>query len=142
MGRYLAIDYGKKRTGLAVTDENRLIAGPLDTVETSRLMSYLKNYCAQQEVECFVVGKPLRWSGEDSEVSVFIEPFVRSLEKTFPGIRVDRMDERFTSLMASRTLLEAGLKKKDRRDKALVDKVAAVIILQSYMEFIKNHQHS
>ncbi|MEI7664122.1 MAG: Holliday junction resolvase RuvX [Bacteroidota bacterium] len=137
MGRIVAIDYGQKRTGLAVTDELKIIATGLTTVRTMDLMDFLKDYCLKNSVECFVVGEPKQMNNTPSESALFIEPFVKSLRTAFPGILVARMDERFTSLMATRAIREAGLKKKDRQDKALVDTVSATIILQSYMEVAK-----
>ena len=134
MGRIVAIDYGQKRTGLAVTDELKIIATGLTTVRTVDLMDFLKEYVNKNNVECFVVGEPKQMNNTPSESAVYIEPFVKALRTGFPGIAVARMDERFTSLMAIRTIREAGLKKKDRQDKALVDTVSATIILQSYME--------
>lgn len=139
MGRILAIDYGRKRSGLAVTDENRLIAGPLDTVASHDLLGYLKKYCLTETVDGFVVGEPLQMNGTASESSQYIKPFLVSLEKAFPNIPVYRVDERFTSKMASRTILESGLKRKARQDKALIDKVSAVIMLQTFMENFINH---
>ncbi len=138
MGRILAIDYGQKRVGLAVTDELKLIANALTTVRTMDLFPYLVSYVRDHQVECFVVGEPRQMNNIASESSVFIEPFVKKLRKTFPDIRMERVDERFTSLMASRAIREAGLKKKDRQNKALVDAVSATLILQSYMEKISN----
>jgi putative Holliday junction resolvase len=134
MGRIVAIDYGKKRTGIAVTDELQLIANGLCTVETPQLLSFLISYVKSNPVSCFVVGDPRQMNNMPSESAVLIEPFIIQLKKNFPAIPVERIDERFTSLMATRTIREAGLKKKDRRDKALVDTVSATIILQSYME--------
>jgi len=137
MGRIVAIDYGQKRSGLAVTDELKIIATGLTTVRTADLMDFLKNYAAKNEVECFVVGEPRQMNNTASQSARFIEPFVKHLASVFPGIPVRRVDERFTSLIATRAIREAGLKKKDRRDKALVDTVSATIILQSYMEIVK-----
>ncbi|MCX6276793.1 MAG: Holliday junction resolvase RuvX [Bacteroidetes bacterium] len=137
MGRIVAIDYGQKRTGIAVTDELQIIATALTTVETNNLMVFLQDYTIRNEVSCFVVGEPKQMNNTASESAVFIEPFVKKLKAAFPAIPVDRVDERFTSLMASRTIREAGLKKKDRRNKALIDTVSAVIMLQSYMETAK-----
>jgi putative Holliday junction resolvase len=134
MGRIVAIDYGQKRTGIAVTDELKIIATGLTTVRSMDLMEFLKDYVKNNVVECFVVGEPKQMNYADSESAVYIEPFVKQLKLTFPGIPVERADERFTSLLASRTIREAGLKKKDRQDKALVDTVSATIMLQSYME--------
>ncbi|MCX6282949.1 MAG: Holliday junction resolvase RuvX [Bacteroidetes bacterium] len=138
MGRILAIDYGQKRSGLAVTDELKIIATALGTLPTMKLLSYLKNYVSINPVECFVVGEPKRMDNSPSESARFIEPFVKQLAMAFPGIRVERMDERFTSLIAGRVILESGLKKMARRDKSLVDSVSATIILQSFMESESN----
>jgi len=137
MGRIVAIDYGQKRTGLAVTDELKIIATGLTTVRSMDVLDFLKDYLRKNEVECFVVGEPRQMDNTASESTVYIEPFVKKLATAFPGIPVKRMDERFTSLMATRAIRDAGLKKKDRQDKALVDTVSATIILQSYMEMAK-----
>jgi putative Holliday junction resolvase len=134
MGRILAIDYGRKRVGLAVTDELRMIATPLGTVHSAEVIGYLKKYLSDHEVDCFVVGEPRDMKNRPSESERFILPFIRMLKKEFPSAEVKRFDERFTSLMATQAIREAGLKKKDRRDKALVDTVSAVLILQSYLE--------
>ncbi len=134
MGRVLAIDYGQKRVGLAVTDELRMIAGALATVHSKDVITFLKDYTSREKVDCFVVGYPLTLQNQLSESARFTEPFVRLLQKTFPAIPVERVDERFTSKMASAAILQSGAKKKDRQDKGLVDKVSAVIILQSYLE--------
>jgi len=137
MGRIVAIDYGQKRTGLAVTDELKIIATGLTTIRTVDALDFLKDYIQKNNVECFVVGEPKQMNNSASESAVFIEPFVKRLRTTFPDIPVMRMDERFTSLIATRTIREAGLKKKDRQNKALVDTVSATIILQSFMEMVK-----
>ena len=134
MGRIIAIDYGQKRTGLAVTDELQIIATGLTTVRTHDLVDFLKEYLSKNSVDRFVVGEPKQMNNTASESAQYIEPFVRRLKSLFPAIPVERHDERFTSLMASRAIREAGLKKKDRQDKALVDTVSATILLQSYME--------
>jgi putative holliday junction resolvase len=134
MGRIIAIDYGRKRVGLAVTDEMKIFATSLETVHSKDVIAWLAGYLAQNVVERFVVGEPKTMDNKPSESTRYVEPFIRNLKKAFPDIPVDRMDERFTSKMASAAILEAGLKKKDRQDKALVDRVSAVIILQSYME--------
>ena len=134
MGRILAIDYGRKRTGLAVTDELKLIATSLATVSTAGLMAYLKQYLAGNAVDCIVVGEPKDLMNRPSEAEQYIAPFLKQLAKEFPSLRIDRFDERFTSALATKAIREAGLKKKDRQDKALVDAVSAVIILQSYMD--------
>jgi putative holliday junction resolvase len=134
MARILAIDYGTKRVGLAVTDENKIIARALDTVHSKDVIKYLADYLAKEKVECFVVGLPLQMSGKDSQVKPELDKFIVQLKKAFPDVPVERHDERFTSKMAMRALLESGLKKKDRQNKELVDMTSAVIILQSYME--------
>ncbi len=134
MGRILAIDYGRKRTGLAVTDPLQLIAGGLTTVPTHTLMEFLRNYIQREGVECIVVGLPRQMNHKMSDTMQQIAPFVRSLQKELPHIAVEYVDERFTSVLAQRTIREAGLKKKDRQNKALVDEVSATIILQSYLE--------
>ncbi len=134
MGRILAIDYGRKRVGLAVTDEQKLIASPLETVPAHDIMEWLKKYIAANDIECFVVGEPKQMNNTPSEASLFIEPFIRKLRLEFKTIPVERMDERFTSLIAAKAIREAGLKKKDRENKSLVDSISATIILQSYLE--------
>jgi putative Holliday junction resolvase len=134
MGRILAIDYGQKRVGLAVTDELKIIATALTTVPANEVMTFLKKYCSGNAVECFVVGEPKQMNNTASESAKYIEPFIRRLKSEFPGIPVERVDERFTSMIATQTIRESGAKKKERRDKALVDTVSAVIILQSFME--------
>lgn len=133
MGRILAIDYGKRRTGIAVTDELQLIAGGLTTVETSSLLDFVLDYIAKEPVECIVVGLPKRMNNEPSENMVRIEPFVNRLRK-LAGIPVEYYDERFTSVLAHRTMLESGIGRMARRNKELVDEISATIILQSYME--------
>ena len=134
MGRVLAIDYGQKRVGLAVTDELRMIAGSLATVHSKDVITFLKDYTKREKVDCFVVGYPLTMQNQLSESARFTEPFVKLLQKTFPAIPVERVDERFTSKMATDAILQSGAKKKDRQNKGLVDKVSAVIILQTYLE--------
>lgn len=133
MPRVMAIDYGQKRTGLAVTDVDQLIAGPLDTVPTHQLIDFLTKYIANEPVECFVVGKPYNMDYTDSQSSKMIEDFVIHLGRKFPLINIIRIDERFTSKMAAQTILESGKNKKARQDKSLVDKVSAVILLQDYL---------
>lgn len=137
MGRILAIDYGRKRTGLAVTDELQIIATALTTVETPKLMEYLTKYTSQEKVERFVVGEAKQMDNTPSESAKYIEPFVERLKKMFPAIPVERVDERFTSKMAFQAMIDGGLKKKQRQNKALIDTVSAVIILQSYMQSMK-----
>lgn len=134
MGRILAVDYGKKRTGLAVTDELQIIAGGLTTVETTGLFDFILDYVKREKVERIVVGLPKTMNNEYSENMVRIEPFVNRLRKLLPNIPVEYYDERFTSQLAQRAMIDAGLGKKARRNKALVDEISATIILQSYLE--------
>ncbi len=134
MGRILAIDYGQKRVGIAVTDELQIIAGGLTTVHVKDIWDFLKNYLEKEKVDCIVVGKPTDMKNKPSDSSRFVEPFVKKLKKTFPHIKIDRYDERFTSRIAQDTMLAGGLGKKKRQDKALVDTISATLILQSYME--------
>ena len=134
MGRILAIDYGQKRVGIAVTDEFQLIANGLTTVHSKDIFTFLKDYVSKEKVDCFVVGEPKQMNNLPSESVKFIDPFIKQLKKTFPEIPIERVDERFTSKMASQTIIDAGLKKKDRQNKALVDTISATIILQSFME--------
>ncbi len=133
----MAIDYGKKRTGLAVTDPVRIIATALTTVETPALLQYIKDYCAREEVDLFVVGEAKRMDNSPSESMQYIEPFVKQLAETFPDKEMARIDERFTSKMAFQTMIDSGLKKKDRRNKGMIDQVAATIMLQDYMRIKK-----
>lgn len=134
MGRILAIDYGRKRTGIAVTDMAKIIANGLTTVPTHELESFLKNYMERETVERIVVGLPLQSNGLPSENQGRVHEFVARLNKTYPDLPVDYCDERFTSVLAHRAMLDGGLGKKRRQDKALVDEISATIILQSYME--------
>ena len=134
MGRLLAIDYGKKRTGIAVTDTLQLIANGLTTVPTHELLAFILDYVSKEPVERILVGLPKQMNNEASENMKRIEPFVRSLQKKLPDVPVEYAAERFTSVLAHRAMLDAGLKKKDRQNKALVDEISATIILQSYME--------
>ena len=133
MPRILAIDYGTKRVGLAVTDPLQIIASSLGTVHSKDVIQYLKDYTAKEDVGCFVVGKPTRHNGDDTDATPHIEKFISLLCKTFPNIKIERADERFTSVIARRSLTEMGLKKKDRENKENVDQVSAVLILQTYM---------
>lgn len=134
MGRILAIDYGAKRVGIAATDELQLIANPLTTVHSKDIFTFLKEYIAREPVDCIVVGEPRQMNNTPSESVLVIEPFVKRLRKEFPEIRVERVDERFTSKMATNSIRESGVNRKRRQDKALVDTVSATLILQSYME--------
>lgn len=134
MSRLLAIDYGQKRVGIAVTDNEQIIASGLTTVHSKDVLFFLEDYLKREEVECFVIGEAKNLDNSPSESARFIEPFVKKLSNTFPEIKIVRVDERFSSKIAFQTMIDAGLKKKTRRDKALVDKVSATIILQSYLE--------
>ena len=134
MARLLAIDYGRKRCGLAVTDILQITPGGLATVRTHELIDYLKNYIAKEPVERFIIGLPMNLNGKESESMTYLRPFLKQLEKSIPNIPVTMVDERFTSTLAQRTIIEAGIGKQRRReDKGLVDEVSAVIILQTYM---------
>ena len=133
LARILAIDYGLKRTGIAVTDELQIIASGLTTVNSDELLPFLKDYIAKENVELFIVGKPKQMDNTDSESEVLIVPFLEKLAKEIPAIPIERVDERFTSKMAFQTMIDGGLKKKQRRNKALVDEISATIILQSYL---------
>ena len=134
MGRILAIDYGRKRTGIAVTDPMQIIANGLTTVRTHELMTFLLEYIEKEKVEKIIIGLPKQMDNSPSESMKYIDPFVRSLKKKLPNMPIEFVDERFTSVLAQRTILEAGLKKKDRQNKALVDEGSATIILQTYLE--------
>ncbi len=138
MSRILSIDYGVRRTGIAVTDPLQIIANGLTTVETHTLMKFLQDYVAREEVELFVVGLPKQTNGRDSENLPRIKNFVAQLKKTIPEIPVEMWDERFTSVMAHQAMLESGLGKMARRNKALVDEISACIILQGWMEGHRN----
>lgn len=133
MGRILCIDYGKKRTGLAVTDPLQIIASPLCTVPTNELEKFLTEYTSKEIVDEFVVGYPVTLNNKPSESVKYIEPFLKRLEKLFPDKTVSRADERFTSGMAKRAMIEGGVSKKGRRDKATVDRISASLILQSFL---------
>ena len=134
MARLLAIDYGKKRTGIAVTDPLQLIATALETVPSHEMLKFLKAYVAREPVEAFIVGLPKRLDGTDSENTARVRQFVTHLQNALPAIPVYWHDERFTSQMALRAMIAGGSTKKDRREKGNIDKISAVIILQSYME--------
>lgn len=135
MARILAIDYGKKRTGLAVTDPLQIIAGGLATVSTSELFDYLKKYIQSEPVERIVIGEPLQPNGKPSENLQRVKAFVNRWRKAVPEIPIEFYDERFTSVLAHQAMIDGGLKKKARADKALVDEISATIILQDYMRF-------
>lgn len=130
----MAIDYGKKRTGLAVTDPLKIIASGLTTVDTEKLVWYLKEYFAREEVELILLGNPKQLDGSDNDITPKVEKFFGQLQKLFPHIPAKLIDERFTSKMAFQTMIDSGLKKKDRQNKALIDEVSATILLQGYLE--------
>ena len=133
MARILALDYGTKRTGIAVTDELQLIASGLTTVFTKDIFSYLKEYTKQEQVELFVIGEPKQMNNTESESEALIKPFIIKLKKLFPNMSIVRVDERFTSKMAFQTLIDSGLSKKKRQNKALIDEVSATLILQNFL---------
>ena len=135
MGRILAIDYGSKRVGIAVTDTLQIIATGLTTVHSKDLITYLETYLAKEQVECIVVGEPKTLQNEASDSARFIEPFVTHLTRKFPTIKIARYDERFTSVLAHQAMLMGGLKRKDRANKDTVDMISATIILQDYLSF-------
>jgi putative Holliday junction resolvase len=134
LARILAIDYGLKRTGLAVTDPLKIIATGLAAVESKQLIPFLKNYFSQEEVELIIIGEPRNWDNTDTHATPLVKKIIIELEKNFPLIPIQKVDERFTSKMASRSMLEMGLKKKQRQNKALVDEIAATIMLQEHLK--------
>jgi len=134
MSKILAIDYGQKRVGIAVTDDLQIIASGLTTVHSKDVIAFLEDYLAKNNVECIVVGDPKDLKNNPAESARFIEPFVKHLSRKFPNIKIERVDERFTSKMAFQTMIDSGLKKKARQNKALVDEISATIILQSFLE--------
>ena len=138
MGRILAIDFGKKRTGLAVTDMLRITANPLITIETKELLGWLTEYFARETVDEVVVGHPKQMNGEDSESMQYIRPFVARFQQTFPDKHITYYDERFTSVLAHQAMIAGGMKKKNRQDKTQVDKLAACIILEGYLDAQRN----
>lgn len=133
MGRILAFDFGEKRTGIAVTDELQIIASALTTVDTKKIFSFLTNYLKKETVELFIVGEPKQLNNKESESEKFIKPFILKLSQTFPKIPIRRVDERFTSKIAFQSMIDSGLKKKQRQNKALIDEISATIILQTYL---------
>ena len=134
MPRILAIDYGAKRVGLAVTDPLKIIANSLETISAEKVIDFLKNYAKNEEIEAFVVGLPMNLDGKRTDGTVYVERFVEQLKKHFPEIPIHLHDERYTSKMAVRAMIDGGMKKKDRQNKANIDKISATIILQSFME--------
>lgn len=134
MSRILAIDYGLKRTGLAVTDPLQIIANGLTTVESPKLINFLKEYFKKEEVEMIIIGEPKNWDDTDTHATPLVKKIVERLKKEFPKIPITMVDERFTSKMASRAMIDMGMKKMQRRNKALIDEIAATIMLQEYLE--------
>lgn len=133
MPRILSIDYGIKRTGIAITDEMQIIASGLTTVPSETLIAFLKDYFSKEKVEKVIVGEPKQMDGTPSESAAIIEKFIKTFTMTFPEMPLDRVDERFTSKMAFQTMIDSGLKKQQRKNKALIDEIAATIMLQDYM---------
>jgi len=134
MGRIIGIDYGVKRIGLAVTDPLKIFASPLITVSPGEFDNYIKDYLKTDEVDAFVIGYPVQMNNQPSESVTYINPFIKKLKKTYPEKHIYLADERFTSQMAMRTMVEGGVKKKGRQDKSIVDKISASIILQSFLD--------
>lgn len=134
MGRLLAIDYGRRRCGIAVTDTLRIVATGLATVPTAQLNEYVKRYMATEQVDAIIVGLPRTVHGEESESMRYIRPGIQRLKQALPGVKVEFFDERFTSVLAHRSILDSGMKKMQRRDKAVVDEIAATIILNDYLQ--------
>jgi putative Holliday junction resolvase len=134
MGRILGIDYGRKRVGLAVTDPLQIFASPLNTISAHDIDKFIVDYFASEQVDAFVIGYPVQMNNEPSESVKYIDPFIRKLKKMFPGVPVHLVDERFTSQMAFRTMIDGGVKKKERRNKMIIDMISASIILQSWLD--------
>lgn len=134
MDRIIGIDYGRKRIGVAASDPLRIFASPLETVQSAKIIEYLKNYSEQESIVRFVVGYPVNMNGKPSEAAADVDVFLKQLEKAFPGIPVSLEDERFTSVLAHRAMIDGGMKASERRDKASVDKISAAIILQGYLD--------
>lgn len=134
MGRLLGIDYGTKRIGLAVSDPLRLIASPLKTIKTGEFDAFVSEYLKTESIDAFIIGYPVQMNNKQSESVKYIKPFIRRLEKQFPSIPVHLVDERFTSKMALRSIIDGGVKKNDRKDKGLIDKTSAAIILRSFLD--------
>lgn len=141
MGRILGIDYGNKRIGLAVTDPLKIFASPLDTVSTHEFEKYLENYLKSEKIDEFVIGYPVQMNNNPSESVKYINPFLKKLKEHFPEITIHLVDERFTSKIAFQTMIEGGVKKKDRRDKSMVDKISASLILQSFLDSRSHKKH-
>ena len=142
MGRILGIDYGTKRIGLAVTDSLQIFASPLTTISTVKFNDFIQSYLQKEEVDSFVIGYPVQLNNKPSETVNYINPFIKKLRKTFPDKSIHFVDERFTSQMALKTMIDGGVKKKDRKDKSLVDKISASIILQSFLDSRLNNKET
>lgn len=136
MARILSIDYGGKRTGIAVTDPMQIIATGLTTIDSKTLIPFLKDYFSKETVELIIIGMPVNWDESDTHATPLVRAAIKKLQKEFPDMPIKEVDERYTSKMAKNAMLEMGLKKKDRRDKKLVDEIAATIMLQEYMQSI------
>ena len=134
MDRIIGIDYGRKRIGIAVSDPLRIFASPLETVQSAKIIEYLKSYSAGERIVRFVVGYPINMNGKPSEAAADVDIFLKQLAKAFPDVPVTLEDERFTSVLAHRAMIDGGMKASDRRDKASVDKISAAIILQGYLD--------
>jgi putative Holliday junction resolvase len=134
MARILSIDYGGKRTGLAVTDPLKIIATGLQTVETPKLVSFLKDYFSKETVELVIIGMPVNWDDTATHATPLVQKFIKEFQKNFPSIPIKEVDERFTSKLASQAMLQMGLKKKQRQNKAMLDEIAATIMLQEYLQ--------
>lgn len=137
MARILSIDYGIKRTGIAVTDDFQIIASGLTTITSSELIPFLKTYFSKENVEKVIIGEPKQMNGLPSESAIIIEQFIVQFQKEFPTMNMERIDERFTSKMAFQTMIDSGLKKKQRQNKGLIDEIAATILLQDYLNYKK-----
>jgi putative Holliday junction resolvase len=133
MSRILCIDYGKKRTGIAVTDPLKIIATALITVQTKELISFLKKYFQQEEVELVLIGEPKNWDESDTDATPLVNQFIQKFKKEFPSVQIEKVDERYTSKLAVQAMVEMGMKKKDRRKKENIDQIAAAIMLQEYL---------
>ena len=133
LARIIAFDYGEKRTGIAITDELQIIASGLTTIDTKKIFSFLTDYFKKENVDLFVIGEPKQMNNTASESEQFIQPFIQKLRLTFPKIPIKRVDERFTSKMAFQSMIDSGLKKKQRQNKALIDEISATLILQTYL---------
>ena len=134
MDRYIGIDYGRKRTGIAASDPLGIFASALDTIDSTKLIDYLKNYANGERIVAFVVGYPMNMNGQPSEAPADVDVFLKRLEKAFPGVPVHLEDERFTSVLAQRVMIDGGMKKSERREKGSVDRISAALILQSYLD--------